>query len=51
MLNEAERLGVQIRLGYTVQGLDFNKTQVLLEDGEVLSADVVIGADGEFASG
>ncbi len=50
MMQEATRLGVKIRLGCTVEGLDFDKSQVLVQDGETLSADVIIGADGESSA-
>merc|ERR1711939_969678 len=32
MMQEATRLGVKIRLGCTVEGLDFDKSQVLVQD-------------------
>jgi len=50
MMQEATRLGVKIRLGCTVEGLDFDKSQVLVQDGETLSADVIIGADGLWST-
>jgi salicylate hydroxylase len=52
LVEEARRLGVEIRLnaGFVdVQhGNDTEmETKVILKDGEVVAADVVIGADGE----
>ena len=46
MLEEAQRLGVEIRLDCNVENLDFDHTQVVLANGERLSADVIVGADG-----
>ena len=46
MLDEAKRLGVQVRLGCMVEGLDFEKTEVIIEGGERVKADVIVGADG-----
>ena len=46
MLNEANRLGVQVRLGCAVEDLDFEQTEVIIEGGERLKADVIVGADG-----
>ena len=46
MLNEAKRLGVQIRLGCNVESLDFERTEIVVEGGERLKADVIVGADG-----
>jgi 2-polyprenyl-6-methoxyphenol hydroxylase-like FAD-dependent oxidoreductase len=48
MLNEAERLGVQIRLGCNVESLDFEQTEVVVEGGKRLKADVIVGADGTY---
>jgi 2-polyprenyl-6-methoxyphenol hydroxylase-like FAD-dependent oxidoreductase len=50
MFEEAERSGVQIRLGCTVEGLDFDQTHVLVNGGEILRADLIIGADGESSA-
>lgn len=46
MLDEANRLGVEIRLGCNVDSLDFDHTEVVLDSGERLKADVIVGADG-----
>ncbi|KAK5217589.1 hypothetical protein LTS03_008282 [Exophiala xenobiotica] len=46
MLDEAKRLGVEIRLGCNVESLDFGHTEVVLDNGEKLNADVIVGADG-----
>lgn len=46
MLDEAKRLGVEIRLGCNVESLDFDHTEVVLDNGERLNADVIVGADG-----
>ena len=46
MMMEAACSGVDIRLGCEVRSLDFDRTRVILASGEELSADVIIGADG-----
>lgn len=50
MLEEAEAAGARIHLAATVVDVHFDKTQVVLEDGRVLEADVVVGADGKKES-
>lgn len=40
--------GVKILFRKTVVGVDLEKPSVTLKDGEVLEADLVIGADGKF---
>ena len=49
MLEEAKRLGVEIRLDCNVESLDFDRTEVVVTGGERLKADVIIGADGSSA--
>lgn len=46
MLNKARELGAEIVLGAKVEGVDFEAGQVHLENGDVMRADVIIGADG-----
>ena len=46
LLEEAARLGVEIKLNADVAKLDFEKTEVILSDGEVIQGDVIVGADG-----
>jgi 2-polyprenyl-6-methoxyphenol hydroxylase-like FAD-dependent oxidoreductase len=46
MFNQAKRLGADIRMGVRVERYDEHKPSVILESGEELSADVIIGADG-----
>ncbi|KAF2478268.1 putative salicylate hydroxylase [Lindgomyces ingoldianus] len=50
IIDEAKRLGVRIRLGAHVGSVDFEKAAVTLEDGDVVSGDVVIGADGLWST-
>jgi salicylate hydroxylase len=45
--DEAVRLGAQVKLNSFVQNIDFEKTEVHLEDGSVFTGDVIVGADGE----
>ncbi|PYH85593.1 FAD/NAD(P)-binding domain-containing protein [Aspergillus uvarum CBS 121591] len=46
LYEEAVRLGVQVRLGVEVEGVDFEGPTVLLAGGERVPGDVVLGADG-----
>lgn len=46
LVQEAERLGVNIQLNSCVKSVDFNKPSVHLANGAEFEADVVIGADG-----
>jgi salicylate hydroxylase len=46
LVEEARRLGVDIKLGCVVTGVDFRKPAVLVEGQPEFRADVVIGADG-----
>jgi salicylate hydroxylase len=49
LVDEAVRLGVLFRLGCNVVGIDFtnaDKPAVMIQSGEVVSGDVVVGADG-----
>ena len=39
-------MGVRIHFGATVDDLDVENTQVILDDGETMAGDVIIGADG-----
>lgn len=46
---EAIRLGCTVRLGCEMQDVDFEAPAVILSDGSVIAADVVVGADGKFS--
>ena len=47
LLDEARRLGVQLRLAAEVVDLTFSQDpKVRLSNGETLHADVIIGCDG-----
>ncbi|KAL8784277.1 MAG: hypothetical protein Q9195_009113 [Heterodermia aff. obscurata] len=46
LVEAAEALGVVFRLGATVSHIDFHAPSVSLRSGEIVPADVVIGADG-----
>jgi len=48
LLEQARDLGVEIRLGAEVKDVDFEQTKVVLVDGEIVSGDVIVGADGEY---
>jgi salicylate hydroxylase len=43
-------LGVKLRLKADVCDVDFDYTEVKLRDGEVISGDVIIGADGLWST-
>ncbi|KAF2703234.1 putative salicylate hydroxylase [Pleomassaria siparia CBS 279.74] len=47
---EASRLGVDIKLRAEVQDIDFETTTVTLRNGEFISGDVIIGADGLWST-
>ena len=42
--------GVQLLTGIKIQAVDVETTTVTLQDGEVVSADLIIGADGARVS-
>ena len=48
MYNTAKALGAQVRTGAEIVDIDPFKPSVTLRGGEVLSADVVVGADGPY---
>ncbi|KAH0830981.1 3-hydroxybenzoate 6-hydroxylase 1 [Fonsecaea pedrosoi] len=50
LLEEAKKLGTEIRLDANVTGLDFDRTEATLATGEVIKGDVIIGADGLWSS-
>ncbi|OAL27289.1 hypothetical protein AYO22_03564 [Fonsecaea multimorphosa] len=50
LLEEAKRLGAEVKLNTNVTGLEFDRTEVTLLDGEVIKGDVIIGADGLWSS-
>ncbi|KZL87255.1 salicylate hydroxylase [Colletotrichum incanum] len=45
-----KELGVDLRLNKEVKSIDFEKNTVMLEDGDVVGADVLIGADGLYST-
>ena len=49
LVDEAERLGVTLRLGCDVESADYRDDGpiVTLADGEIVMADVIVGADGK----
>ena len=54
LLDEATRLGAQLRLNAKVVDIDINtagKPSVVLESGDLVVADVIVGADGTFLGG
>jgi salicylate hydroxylase len=46
LVEQAEKLGVGMKLGCTVTGIDFDKPAVLIKGQPEFRADIVIGADG-----
>lgn len=46
LLDEATRLGAEIRLGAEVTDVVFEQPEVVLAGGERVAGDVIIGADG-----
>ncbi|GAB1203813.1 hypothetical protein APSETT445_002453 [Aspergillus pseudonomiae] len=46
LFDRAMVMGVEVRFGATVDDLDFQDTQVVLESGETVAGDIIIGADG-----
>ena len=46
LLKEARKLNAEIRLGVSVENINFAQTLVQLGNGEILKGDIIIGADG-----
>ncbi|KHO01587.1 Aromatic-ring hydroxylase-like protein [Metarhizium album ARSEF 1941] len=46
LLDEAQRVGVRIKLGCDVDSVDFDTPSVRLKSGHVYQADVIVGSDG-----
>ena len=46
LATRAQELGVQLRLGARVDDIDFDEPSLKLETGEVLDANLLVGADG-----
>lgn len=46
LLEEADRLGIQIRLGCEVKEMNIGAPWVTLSNDEIVTADVIIGCDG-----
>ncbi|KAK7718935.1 hypothetical protein SLS63_010348 [Diaporthe eres] len=47
LLDAATTSGVEIRLGAPVKKINFEKTSVEVDGGQIMSANVIVGADGE----
>lgn len=47
LLDAAIELGMDLQLGACVERIDFDKTEVELADGRIITGDVIIGADGQ----
>ena len=47
LLKHAKEEGVIVQFGSVIQGFDFTKPSVLMQDGKIQEADLIIGADGE----
>jgi salicylate hydroxylase len=47
MYERALELGVEIRLGCKIEEIDQSGPSLKLDGGEVVKADLIIGADGE----
>ncbi|KAF2212642.1 hypothetical protein CERZMDRAFT_111727 [Cercospora zeae-maydis SCOH1-5] len=46
LAERANELGVQIRLEARVEDVDFENAKIMLKGGEILQADLLVGADG-----
>lgn len=49
MFERAQELGVRFRFGATVTSYDFEGSKVSLSNGDQVSGDLIIAADGEFS--
>lgn len=47
LLEEALRLGANVRLDCDVQNVNVEDSSIFLHTGEKITGDVIIGADGE----
>ena len=47
LLKQAKEEGVMVQFGSVIQGFDFSKPSVLIQDGKIQEAGLIIGADGE----
>jgi len=50
LVQEASRLGVDLRLNADVKDVRFEDTKVYLRNGEEVSGDVIVAADGKGLS-
>lgn len=50
LVEECDRLGVDVRLKSELHGIDFEQTTVTLKSGKMVLGDVIIGADGNDGS-
>ncbi|KAK8059944.1 hypothetical protein PG996_009874 [Apiospora saccharicola] len=50
LVQEAQELGVTIRLGSNVHAVDFDLGSLTLGSGEVIAGDIIVGADGLWSS-
>jgi salicylate hydroxylase len=48
LLGNARELGVEITMGAQVKSFDWDAPSALLEDGNVVKADVILAADGKY---
>ena len=46
MVAQAQQMGISIRLGCAVTGIEFEKPSVVFKDGDEFLADLILGADG-----
>lgn len=46
LVERARELGVKVRLGARLHAVDFDKPSVTLENGDVLTGDLIVAADG-----
>lgn len=50
LFDRATSMGVEIRFGANLQHIDFEATAAILEGGETVAGDVIIGADGLWST-
>ena len=47
LVKHSKELGAVVRLGQSVDNIDFPNSTVILDSGEIIPSDLIIGADGE----
>jgi kynurenine 3-monooxygenase len=50
LIEEAEREGVEVSFDHKCENLDFDKSIIVFENGNSVSSDLIIGADGAFSA-